>query len=207
MLFYLSLAVVCVLLAVICLWMFRSIIRVSRDTYQVFLPGATKQQRKAKFHHLNPSLGTAPAPWGWGRNSAERRKAPLPPRVEPVTRQAPAPWGWDRNYPGRRPVAATPTHELAADLPPAPVASHGNEALQHANGELIHRGLESSAAAQSVRNLVAAQDPFTRQLGQGDSVVQWTYRKDSNRRPAKREARRDDILSSDLGTVIKPWGW
>ena len=206
MLFYLALATVCLLSAMVCLWMVRSIIRVSRDAYQVFLPGASKKRREAKFHHLNPSLAAAPVPWGWGSESVVRREAP-PPRVEPVVPLTPVPWGWGRDYPGRRPVPLMNTATPEPAEPVAPWGWAGNAALQSSNGDWIHRGLESSAAAQSVRNLIKAQDPFTRKLGHGDSVVQWTYRKDANRSPARRETRQDWYASSDLGAVIKPWGW
>lgn len=208
MLFYLALATVCVLSAMVCLWMVRSIIRVSRDAYQVFLPGAVKKRQEAKFHHLNPNLAATPVPWGWGPGSVAPRMVPEVSRVEPAAPLAPVPWGWGRDYPGRRPVPVLVTQDMPVEVQPVvPWGWAGSAALQSSNGDWIHRGLEGSAAAQSVRNLIKAQDPFTKQLGHGDSVVQWTYRKDANRSPAQRESRQDWYAGSDLGVVTKPWGW
>jgi len=128
MLFYLALAVVCVFVAILSVWLFRLISKAGPTFYQVFLPSAPGKRRKAKPHHFNPNPTSARTPWGRGRKSV-------------------------------------------------------------------------------VHNQAKAQDAMSKQLGHGDTLVQWTYRKEalrSSTQPASKLNREDD---PEPGTVIKPWGW
>lgn len=97
MLFYASLFLLCAVIGVISLWMYRSLNAIGKAVYRAFLPssksGEAKQDDKRQ---TAATTNGARVPWGWSRRSdeqrAEREYIPMRPKYTGVP-----PWGWPGN--------------------------------------------------------------------------------------------------------------
>jgi len=188
MLFYIALSVACVIAAIICLWLFRSLSDASRAVYQSFLPSGHSQKlkpRDAQLAHLNPNVSAPSRPWGWGRSGL----APVIPVVDAhrisasetaATSAQPVPWGWP-----------------------------GSSGLKQANADLIGAGLGSSPAASSVSNLVYWHDSNVSKELKNREVSAWPYRDEAlAATPSFKQRRRKSASrSTSSGDPNKPWGW
>jgi len=93
MFFYTALFIASVIIAVVILWLGRSLADVGKAVYQAFLP-SSKANRDPTGHldtqRLTTTINDTPIPWGWKGDSS-------PSQVARVTPAAPAtlePWGW-----------------------------------------------------------------------------------------------------------------
>lgn len=181
MLFYIALAIACVIAATVCLWLFRSMVEVGKTAYRALLPSARSEYRQVKLAQLNSNLQETPSPWGWSRNGDYRTSRTakwkdFAHRPEAESRKK-VPWGWP-----------------------------GSEGLKRSNLELISEGLENSAAVASVKSMLSRPE---RQKDEERPVVGWPYREESFEFSGRKyKVRSKD--SRKLGRVAKagkPWGW
>jgi hypothetical protein len=129
MLFYIALGIACIIAATVCLWLFRSMMEVSRSAYNAILPGRKDNTRQARFKHLNTSLSSTPSPWGWyksGGSPALARRVGERKSPSYAAKEESVPWGWP-----------------------------GSDGLKKSNLELINKGLGNSAAVASVKSLLS----------------------------------------------------
>jgi len=95
MFFYIALFIVCVIIAVAFLYVFRALENVTEDVYQVSVQSIrTRHKDRPKEIQLATTVNNTQTPWGW--NGAEKpdhaaRTHPVPPNVK-------APWGWHGNH-------------------------------------------------------------------------------------------------------------
>jgi len=122
MLFYIALFVVCVVIAVAFLYVFRALENVSEDVYQVSVQSIrTRHKDRPKERKLATTVNKTQTPWGW--NGTEKpdtaaRKLPAAPNVK-------APWGWQGN---QQPIKAHGVHSGVN----GGTADRSNNAASHA---------------------------------------------------------------------------
>jgi len=95
MLFYIALFIVCVIIAIAFVYVFRALEHVSEDVYQVSVQSIrTRHKDRPKERRLATTVNQTQTPWGW--NGAE--KPDRAARTPPVTTNVKAPWGWQGNH-------------------------------------------------------------------------------------------------------------
>jgi len=100
MFFYIALFIVCVILAVAFVYVFRALEHVSRhDTHQVSVQSIrTRHANRPKERRLATTINDTPTPWGWDSATKPDQAAPIHPAAPSVNVQAP--WGWRGNHNG-----------------------------------------------------------------------------------------------------------
>jgi hypothetical protein len=94
MLFYVSLFVACVIIAVAFLYVFRALENVTEDVYQVSVQSIrTRHKERPRERTLATTVNDTPTPWGW--NGVE--KPDQVTRTRPAAPNVKAPWGWQGN--------------------------------------------------------------------------------------------------------------
>ncbi len=83
--FYLALAFACIIAAVVCLWIFRSMVEIGRTAYRSIIPGAKDSSNEVQLMRLSTRLHETRSPWGWARNGISRVAGKS---------QLATPWGW-----------------------------------------------------------------------------------------------------------------
>lgn len=80
MLLYALLTVAGVLVAAIVVWVMRSVTSMGRSTYRS-VSSTARNASGPKLAHLNSSLASTPAPWGWGGKKASGKHRGESPRA------------------------------------------------------------------------------------------------------------------------------
>jgi len=95
MLFYIALFIVCVIIAVAFLYVFRALENVGEDVYQVSVQSIrTRYKDRPKERKLSTTVNNTKTPWGWNGAVKTDHAARTPPVVPNVK----APWGWQGNH-------------------------------------------------------------------------------------------------------------
>lgn len=113
MLFYIALAVACVIAAVVCLWLYRLLSEAGHATYLAFLPGARDDRKNKRFTHLNPDPSLHHEP----RYSAASARRPGATAENKVSENK-VPWGW----PGSEGLKRSNMEVIGAGLERSPAA-------------------------------------------------------------------------------------
>jgi hypothetical protein len=122
MLFYITLALACLFGAVVCLWLYRSMVEVGKSAFRSLSlsngnPGL-ESRRAAALDEFNAPSEQTLSPWGWSKyNAPDRSRTGSDSGVRKEI-----PWGWP-----------------------------GSSGLKRSNHELVGGGLENSAAADSMK--------------------------------------------------------
>lgn len=170
MLFYVALAIACIVAATVCLWLYRSMVEVGKTAYRTILPSGGNRRfesrRQKTFVRLNSTVAQTRSPWGWSKHNAPSRS-----RAGTGGRSGEqVPWGWP-----------------------------GSSGLKRSNLDLIGRGLETSAAVDSVRSVTGSGNKDRNKVG-------WPYREErfEFKGRSRRTAAREQAVT---GGKSKPWGW
>lgn len=184
MLFYIILAISCIIVAAVVVRFSRSVAEIGKAAFHVILPSSKGNIREPKLAELNSNLSESVTPWGWA-NSGELRHAVS--RGERISRRSvqkksaeKVPWGWP-----------------------------GSESLQRSNRDAVTEGIEKSALVASVKSMLNRHgNRSTKTADDGRSKVGWPYREESfefsgrkyklTRKPRKTLSRKG---------ASKPWGW
>lgn len=104
MLFYIALFVICVVIAVAFLYVFRALENVTEDVYQVSVQSIrTRHKDRPKQRKLATTVNNTQTPWGW---EGTEKPAPVA-RTHPAAPNVKAPWGWQGN---QQPIKAHGIH-------------------------------------------------------------------------------------------------
>lgn len=99
MLFYIALFIICVIIAVGFLFLYRSLEDVGKVIYRAFLPtGKAKRAPPPRQKNLTTTVNDTPTPWGWYSKAAAGKAA----RAQQATPSARTPWGWPGKHHGTR---------------------------------------------------------------------------------------------------------
>lgn len=190
MVFYVSLFIVCTIMAGLTVWMVRSLTRVGKAYYQAILPSARQNHHEEtpETIHMSAEIESMTAPWGWGPS----RKKPQTTSVrQPAPRSGPVPWGW----PGNSKYA---------------VASAGHGTGRHFRGEAEKLRNEWLRTLGQGRKATASADSDSRSTADKSQVAGsgWPEREGNFEFGGQiHHYRVIDRPRPTRGHLVKPWGW
>ena len=179
MFFYTSLFMASFIIAMVVLWLYKSLINVGKVVYGAILPSSKGNiTANARDIVVPLSFNNARTPWGWGGHATPaaeaRTHAALPDKKAPDV-----PWGW----PGNK--HKVPEYQLKEGIPFHPVTGARSGTVSN----------ERSTAAKANRSL-AEKVGWPYREDQFDFAGD-TYKVTQKMRPQK----------TDLKNTAKPWGW
>lgn len=190
MVFYVSLFVVCMIMAGITVWMVRSLTRVGKAYYQAILPSAREhhQTETPETIHMSAEIETMSAPWGWAPTRKRRQNAPV---RQPAPRSGPVPWGWPGN-------------------PKQAVNGEGHGTGRHFRGEADKLRNDWLRTLGPGRAATASENSNSRNATKPKKVAGLGWPKREGGFEFGGEIHHYQVIDRPRptrGRLVKPWGW
>ena len=179
MFFYTSIFIASFIVAMVILWIYKSLANVGKQLYRALLPSA-KDDPSSKLEPkiLPTTINETRTPWGWdslSKSSNHRLKGLDALAVTPMLNNIPTPWGWPGNY-----------RKIRKHQPADPIL----------NGS-------------GLIPILNIDEPIPELNEGSTSNVGWPYRKEQfeflgTQYILSREVKLD---KTNLEAMVKPWGW
>lgn len=183
MFFYASLFVASFIVAMIVLWLYKSLANIGKAIYQAILPSSKSNfTEHAKDTVTRLTVNNTPTPWGWGGNAKPANVARTNAAStgnQPSNAQA-IPWGWRGNK------HKIPEYRVKGGIPILPVSG---------TRPRVQPKARSQAQSQASNNRVE-------KIGWPYREEQFEFAGDTYKVTQKVKLRKTNLRKS-----AKPWGW
>ena len=179
MFFYTSLFVASFIVAMVVLWLYKSLVGIGTALYRAILPSSkSNTTNRIKERDLPLTVNDARTPWGWGRHATPATVARTPAAL-PKEKATETPWGWPGNN------HKIPAYRVKEGIP-----------------------IRSMSGAQSGALSTADITP-PKAAGNRAKKIGWPYREDQFEFAGDTYSVTQKVnpKKTNLKNTAKPWGW